>query len=417
MKSNLSSRVVTLIFFVALGLYLPIRGGVEIEAAVERISSDWVVWEFSLVRLVTPICLLFLVRLVLGRWRSREVEVGYRIFVGLVAVLFLAMFLYILLLESELYDRNGISVQKYNMGVLLSYILCLSLGAFAWKVIELPRAMLVLWLGMVLQVASVLDFEKFSVSVSQFDVDKFDVYLLYGDSFAVWSLLTLSAFRQQALRLFIFGLSLLVCFVLYSRTSFYALVFVGPAFYLLMSRSVRVILVIAAGVLASLAVFSSDVSLVDHRMFDFIIAGDDASWYLRQIQAIRGFQELEKSWFFGDYAGQVLDFGVVGAYIHSIVSYWRQFGIIVFCAILYLIGVCVSASWRGLVADRYVRVEMAPFILLSAFLLFEVAFSRSYVFPYLWLLFGMYLGMPGHLRRMTRRGAAGCGSCRKDTVA
>lgn len=68
---------------------------------------------------------------------------------------------------------------------------------------------------------------------------------------------------------------------------------------------------------------------------------DDNSLSLRKEFHDRGIDAISKNWFFGDFRGQVED-GSYGSYIHNILSYWRQYGIIPFLLLVFLITIALG---------------------------------------------------------------------------
>lgn len=404
MKLYFDSRAVAGLALLGLVFYLPLRAAVELEAATGGLPLDFITKQFTLIQLLTPVMFMLLVFLIVGRWAAPETDNQYRAFVVVLAAFFIIVVLYVALFDRATYDSNARSVTAFNVGVVLSHVFALSVGAFLWRALAYGVVVLVCWLLLVLQVLSSIDFASFSLSISAIDPDRIAVYLLYGDTFAVWSLLAVAVLRSDIARLSVYLGSLIIAFTLYSRTSFYALAFVFPIIMLRLGKPARVgaIAVFSGVVIAFLLLYGE--SLFQHRMFRFLLEGSDASLSLRDLQAAAGYKAIFENWIGGDYAGQVRDFGVIGSYIHNILSYWRQFGLFAFVCLLYMIFACFSFWWKMLRFPVHESKELDFFIFLFPLILVESLFSRSYNFPYLWLLLGVYLGVPNEWKRRVRYG-------------
>ena len=389
------------LFFVLLAaagcvLYMPIRAFLEMGAATGAFSEELVARNFLLIRGVTPFVTLSLVFYFLHSW-------GYKYSRGLISCVlfyFAICFAYVFLGGGAAYDKNGINVQAYNLGFLFTHLLCLGLGVFLRRVLKFKKTILVLWAGMILQVVSNFDVALMSLAIGELDSEKFGVYLLYGDTFVVWSLIATAALRGSYIRALVFLVSLAVSFVLYSRTSFFALVMVSPFLLIGLPKTFRfsVLLIALASLIYGAVSVGSQLS--EHRMLEFLFAGNDGSLYYRQLQAEVGIKSLLSSWVFGDYAGQVRDFGEVGAYIHSFVSYWQQFGIFVFCIVVYLLLRCAK-EWFFVFKKRSLWASEQPALFLYLFpvVAFEIIFSRAYVYPYFWLLIGTLFAQVRFIRQ------------------
>lgn len=403
MVIKLDGRWVSLAAVIGLVLYLPFRAMVEMSVASNDLSADFLAQHFNLVRFFSPIVFALLVVQILIRWRSVSFDGSYKFYVGCLFFFFLIAFFYVLTLERNLYDADGTHVGSFNLGVLLSHLLCLGLGALLWRLRFGRMFVIVLWALMGLQVVLYLDPSTLAISVSLIDPEKIAVYLLYGDTYAVWSLIAIAVVRRNSIKLAVFVFSLAISFFLYSRTSFYGLLLVLPVFVLRLPLRLRVGFFVFLFGLALYAIVGIGSSLFEHRMFGFISDGQDESLSLRQIQAYAGYSSLLKNWFFGDYAGQVRDFGAIGAYIHSLFSYWQQFGLMPFFFIVVMLWQCSRVWWVRVRDVQVGEIGKEAFVLIFPFVLFESIFSRAYVFPYIWLVFGLYLGMPEQYRSIKFR--------------
>jgi len=107
-----------------------------------------------------------------------------------------------------------------------------------------------------------------------------------------------------------------------------------------------------------------------------------------------GWEGILNHWLLGDYGGQVKHFGDLGSYIHNILSYWRQYGIVPFVLIIALLWV-LSKNIFLVKAHRYPRYmsDIYFFKMVSVFLVVEGLVARAYSSPFLWLAVGIMLRM------------------------
>lgn len=403
MVIKLDGRGVSLAALVGVVLYMPLRAMVEMSVATNDVSGDILAQHFTLVRFFTPVVVVLLAVQVLTRWRSRYADVSYKSYVACLVFFFCVAFFYVLTLKRSLYDADGTHVSSFNLGVLLSHVLCLGLGVLLWRIKTGRLFVIFFWALMGLQVLLYVDLSSLAITVSLIDPEKIAVYLLYGDTYAVWSLIAIAAVRRKLFKLSVFVFSLAISFFLYSRTSFYGLLIVLPFFIFRLPLKFRIGFIACVFSLVVYAFVEYGSSLFEHRMFGFISDGQDESLALRQIQAYAGYSSLMKNWFFGDYAGQVRDFGAIGAYIHSLFSYWQQFGLVPFLSVVFMLWQCARVWWVRVRDTQVSEIGGEIFFLIFPFVLFESIFSRAYVFPYIWLLFGLYLGMPEKYRSVHSR--------------
>ncbi|ELA8174867.1 hypothetical protein ABFT02_002223 [Vibrio alginolyticus] len=96
---------------------------------------------------------------------------------------------------------------------------------------------------------------------------------------------------------------------------------------------------------------------------------------------------LYNNLFWGDYGGQVKTLGYVGEYIHNIISYWRQFGVISFVLIIYMV------FYKPLLLffndNRINSFEYNLFYMMVIYVCLQSVFSRSFSWPFLFLYIGL----------------------------
>lgn len=137
--------------------------------------------------------------------------------------------------------------------------------------------------------------------------------------------------------------------------------------------------------------FSGDYSYRIGRLLN----GDsiDSSLLERLEVMIKGINIIESNIYLGIYNWQVDVYGEKGYYIHNILSYLAQFGIMAFVLILVLIIVPLIYFYRNShkmigINDRIWNLGMS----MSIFVLLNVLLSKSYVYDFALLPFGLFVG-------------------------
>ncbi len=95
----------------------------------------------------------------------------------------------------------------------------------------------------------------------------------------------------------------------------------------------------------------------------------------------------------GEYAGQLKGNNGFGMYIHNYFSLWRQFGLVPFalfvCFAVRMGGLCIRLLRQGIPASGREIVFIALFV----FNMMEVVFSRSYIYPLVFVSIGMWVSL------------------------
>ena len=203
------------------------------------------------------------------------------------------------------------------------------------------------------------------------------IYLMLADTFAILSIFAL--LYNKKYDIFIILLSAIALFALWSRASFYSFVILS-IFYALKEHKFKLSFLI----LVMLLFFDKLLIFKDDRMLRILFGVFDVSQYSRQQLLSIGLKEINMVWLFGNFMGDVnSSFGKSGTYIHSYLSFLRQFGFFPFIAFITL-GI---SSFIKIIKlwihsdDLYINF----IFYFSIFVFTEVLFARSFVFPYIWL--------------------------------
>ncbi len=283
------------------------------------------------------------------------------------------------------------SVLRLNLYVIYLYIVYFIVGCGVLS--ERSRALDLLagglWIVAAFLICQHVDWSNLRINMSLVRIDARAIHLYLGDMFAVVSLYLICSRDRFWQRYLLWVAAVVMVFIIGSRTSFYALVAVLPL-TIVFGRDWKAF----AGFALTLAVvgvlgmvFLGDDYLKSHRMLSFVFTGSDHNFAARGDYFVEGMRQLWSNWFWGDYAGQLHQGRGIGFYIHNYFSIWRQFGLIPFVLFLYMVGVSLRIIAEGIRTFNDGRFKL--FVLLMAFCLIEVAFSRAYMFPFIFIPLGM----------------------------
>jgi len=150
--------------------------------------------------------------------------------------------------------------------------------------------------------------------------------------------------------------------------------------------------------------------LYESRIFKIVYDyTNDPSAHSRQELARAGIDDIMSRPLKGNFAGQ-LEGGDFGGYIHNILSYWRQFGILGFCMAI----VAIVWSYRDLKCVYRTKQAAAHYklgyVLLGTMILM-VLFARSFTYPYVWLAIGYAAGLRNSMAPSPRERSAMLRGC------
>ena len=203
------------------------------------------------------------------------------------------------------------------------------------------------------------------------------IYLMLGDTFAVLSIFAL--IYNKKIDIFIIVLSAIALFALWSRASLYSFIIVS-LFYLFKEHKYKLVLLVLLGFLLINQIYIDK----DDRMLRMVFGGFDASQSMRMKWYELGFKDLRLVWPFGYFMGDVnSNYGNSGTYMHSYLSFLRQFGIIPF--IIFFI---TSLNFYIKLFFKWLTINQLNINLLfyyTSFIVIEIIVARSFMHPFIWL--------------------------------
>lgn len=291
--------------------------------------------------------------------------------------------------ESALFSYHSLIVYKSAIYLLI--------GVSLRDVGRFHRLTLALWGLMVVNTFTNIGVATALINFDDVNDEVAGLYLFMGDSFAIWSILAISSARVFWIRLSISVVSVITLFLLASRTSLYsflcALLVIGlPIISHGRHSGARILAAIFALVVAGMWLVSwvGLDELLLGRMVRFFSEGSDTSWSFREWQLQAGWNHISASPLFGDYGSDLRLLGRFGDHIHNFLEVWRQFGVLPFLLVVFL---CLVAAYRSLFALIHHFSTEAIFAAgVVSFVVVEIAFSRSWGTPYVFLAFGLVAG-------------------------
>jgi hypothetical protein len=222
-------------------------------------------------------------------------------------------------------------------------------------------------------------------------------YIVISDGISFFLVLLSYSFKNSVL---ITALSIIILFKIGGRSALYAfLIYAIVMFFLnffnsrtyskgFFSKTSNIIILFLVILLGS-----QIVPLVNDRMlalFNLTSLFNDSSYNSRKIIEMNNNKDLANIFWFGRLFREFKVSGVNGHYTHNIVSFLNQFGIFIFIGILVgLLRSVFKALTLG-IKSKLSNYELNSIIGIIFFFLPQVLFSKSYVYPYIWIIIFSY---------------------------
>lgn len=218
-------------------------------------------------------------------------------------------------------------------------------------------------------------------------------YLSIGDNFAILSFFILNSTVKYKKKIFLIANSIFVLYLIGSRTSLIVFILcilfcTALDFFKIKSTYKKIAIVLTASILiaASLlflpVVQKNSLNFSNNRMVSLLTNNreKDYSYEERKRLFEIGVEQVKRNWFKGQMFAEY-EIGV-GEYIHNILSYWQEYGIIVFLFLLYLSSKVfvknVFNSFKLSNRNNEYLVMNSMYIIICSFI------SRAYVNPLIW---------------------------------
>lgn len=198
-------------------------------------------------------------------------------------------------------------------------------------------------------------------------------------------------------RIYVGSVGSLLLFLIQGRTAFYctllSMLLVG-----LFNKIRSNIWILIIGIFVLFTVWSefdvaSDLNIQEMRERMIVSGGiKDPSLMLRGEALIGAITDLDKYLILGDINWAINNYGAWGLYVHNLLSYWIQYGFLVFVLIIFIIKIVLERLIKNLNDERveenpdvYFRMLMGVYALLSVFL------AKSFAWNWFWFVVGLFV--------------------------
>lgn len=290
-------------------------------------------------------------------------------------------------LDSNVDNIDIILVCYYLFYTIAGYLFGKSLQFFNFKLIFIASFIL-----LVISILYATDFNSFSyLLLNDDDLN----YLRLAESFVLCSFGVISYCHSQPFVILSFLLSILSLFLINSRFSLFCYLFLGLLVIIYRFRKKGVLLLTVFILL--LLLFGN--SIVENEIFmnsriGYLVfnTSEDGSLITRINQINSGINAIRNNWFIGDLRGQVLYGGSYGSYIHNILSYWRQYGLIPFL----LFSFTLILTWFYYFYILKFNNNRSLLILVFIYLVYTttgVLFAKSFVYTHIYYSIGIVFSL------------------------
>lgn len=213
-------------------------------------------------------------------------------------------------------------------------------------------------------------------------------YLALGDTYALFSILTITLYKKGTAFSAICWFSVYILYVVGSRASFLFFVltllahqmtrnYFNKIFWVKACCSVIIIGIVIGGAYALLESVDIASSQVNEMLGLIINPENDTSYRLREEIRNENLKIIQTSPLLGDFRHEIFDERSTG-YTHSVLSYWEQYGIIVFLLLLGIYSYMLFQTIRLYMKHDTILANFAFMALV--FWGLNMIFARAYVF-------------------------------------
>lgn len=266
---------------------------------------------------------------------------------------------------------------------------------------SLEKYFFIFWL--ILASLLIMNFQKLIDSYFVYDdrPERTMNYIFLSTHFAVISLISFSLSNSNFRKLLIFIISLIILFLVPSRSVFLCFIFSILTLYLankglkLKTIILFSILSMAAGII--IKIISDDRILSANRLIETDLSNDKSLDARLEFQKING-QNLKNTFVFGDFMGDIKIHGEDGKETHNYQSFLEQFGIFPFSLLLISIFQLLSYIILNF------RVKYSPLYLMKSLVYFNfplILLAQGFQNNLVWFLIGLmvYIKREKRIRR------------------
>ena len=292
-------------------------------------------------------------------------------------------------------NPDKVSSIKYNIPVIISYGAMLCIGIhYTMFLNDKGKKIAIFWFISSIFILINTNYTYWSLNFSEMQNPSDRSFTLaMSDCYAILSLSLYFYFRKLSklsFLLYVF-ISILCLFFISSRTALIAftLAITFSEILSIKSKPSNIIIFIICFFGLSLIYFYLQYTATGYSSRLFSISEEDTSISGRRNMLNIGLNAISNNIFIGDFAGQVKIAGDGlgarwGGYMHNILSFFRQGGVIVFALVVIILINSFTTLYQ--IVKRNLLSSLFGVIL---YIIVVSLFSRSYVYPWIFLLAGI----------------------------
>jgi len=321
-----------------------------------------------------------------------------------IVTIIIGIFIFYLILYNLIYHYNytildrqtSTKIMYDNFRYIYAYIIYFFIGFYYKGYSSHSKIIYILYAILTFNALMFVDLNTYALDTSIANLDLFGIYLFLGDTYAIFSILTIIITPSKKLQLLLFFISLPILYILMSRTSLYVFVLTFIIYIFIVNKRLFFIsTILLVGI--SIIIFISNTELINQiinsRMLGFLFGKVDPSVNAREEYITIGLSGIMDHWYIGDFAGEVYYYGTTGKYIHSYLGLLRQYGIIAFILFGVLVLFLLKEILLWVLQTKRHTVDYDVFIGLAIFMLMEIITSRAIYFPYVFFALGIVAGL------------------------
>lgn len=288
-------------------------------------------------------------------------------------------------------------VQFKDIYLVFLYLIFFSAGIFIGRALLKYRFNKIFYASLIMMVITLIslaDFNNFNfLLLTEEDAN----YLRLAEWFVICALGSLAYIKNPKISVFVFVISLISLFIINSRFAL-AGFFIAGSFIIFYRFKAGGFLILSGFImifiLSLVHIFNIDFELFkDNRVIRLILTPDvDTSLLSRREINLYGWKAIKENWFIGDFRGQV-SYGGYGNYIHNILSYWRQYGLITFLCFFVLF----SLIWSKVIKWFFNQQLMnSAYLFGSAYLIYVslgIFLAKSFLYTEIFMVFGLIISL------------------------
>lgn len=231
------------------------------------------------------------------------------------------------------------------------------------------------------------------------DTEGSGVYLYLGDTFAVIAIFLISLLSNKVIKFLLVIVSLVILFVIGSRSSMFIFLVV-LLFMMFKENNIKqnMFILISLISFANYTISYLDIDIENNRMF-VLVSSDkvDISKQERSNMLSIGIEDIKNNPIIGNYGGQFYYEKNYGNYIHNILSFYRQYGLIVFIGLIIIFFYILRHYYFWMRNDYDNSLNYIFYI--SIFIIMELLLTRSYTTLHFWFAIGLFADPKKFIRR------------------